>query len=73
MSRREAFIDEGFGERRGVVLLDGRPERLIIERDGDIACQKLGKTGSIRPASSSINTTNRGRRSAVLFFPMCAV
>src|SRR4051812_44751999 len=42
MSRRRAFLDEGFGERRGVVQLDGRPERLIIERDGAPASQRLG-------------------------------
>jgi Ribonuclease G/E len=42
MSGREAFLDEGFGERRGVVLLDGRPERMIIERDGDSPAQRLG-------------------------------
>ena len=34
MSRRAAYIDAGIGETRGVVLLDGFPERLVIERDG---------------------------------------
>ena len=39
---RTAFLDVGIGEARGVVLLDGRPERVIIERDGEAACQRLG-------------------------------
>jgi hypothetical protein len=42
MSRREAFLDVGIGETRGVVLLDGKPERLLIERDGDPAALMAG-------------------------------
>lgn len=42
MSRREAFLDRGVGETRGVVLLDGRPERLLIRRDGDPPALGLG-------------------------------
>jgi Ribonuclease G/E len=34
MSRRTAYLDVGIGETRGVVLLDGEPERLVIDRDG---------------------------------------
>ncbi len=34
MSRR-LFLDEGPGETRGVVVLDGQPERLLIERATD--------------------------------------
>ena len=30
---RRAWLDVSPGERRGVVTLDGRPERLVIERD----------------------------------------
>ena len=29
MSERRAYLDIGFGETRGVVTLDGRPERLF--------------------------------------------
>ncbi len=35
MSERRLFIDRGPGETRGVILLDGRPERLLIERRGE--------------------------------------
>jgi Ribonuclease G/E len=33
--RRRLLLDEGPGERRAVVLLDGQPERLWIERAGE--------------------------------------
>ena len=42
MTERRAYLDVGVGETRGVVTLDGRPERLLISRDGDLACQALG-------------------------------
>jgi Ribonuclease G/E len=42
MSERRTYLDVGVGETRGVVTLDGRPERLLIARDGDVACQMLG-------------------------------
>ncbi len=34
---RRLYLDRCPGERRGVVQLDGRPERLLIERDGEAA------------------------------------
>jgi Ribonuclease G/E len=40
--RRQAFLDASPGETRAVVTLDGRPERLLIVRDGDIEAQRLG-------------------------------
>ena len=42
MSERRCFLDEGWGERRGVVTLNGRPERLLIEREGESPCRRLG-------------------------------
>ena len=42
MSERRAFLDVGVGETRGVVTLDGRPERLLIARDGDLPLQAVG-------------------------------
>jgi len=64
MSRRQGFIDEGFGERRGVVLLDGKPERLVIERDDDFACQRLGARSAAR-----VRTVERGQGIAFLHLP----
>ena len=42
MSERRGFLDVGVGETRGVVTLDGRPERLLIAREADLACQAQG-------------------------------
>ncbi len=42
MSERRAYLDVGVGETRGVVTLDGRPERLLIARDSDLAVHTLG-------------------------------
>ncbi len=39
---RRALLDEAPGERRGVVLLDGRPEHLLLERDGEADPAPLG-------------------------------
>lgn len=45
---RRLLLDEAPGERRGVVLLDGRPERLLIERDGEGPDAPLGSRWSGR-------------------------
>jgi len=42
VSVRKFFFDAGVGESRAVVTLAGRPERLIIARDGDPAVQVMG-------------------------------
>jgi Ribonuclease G/E len=42
MSERRLYLDAGVGETRGVVTLDGRPERLLIHRDGDEQRLRLG-------------------------------
>jgi hypothetical protein len=41
VSPRRLYLDEGPGERRGVVTLDGQPERLLIERDGEPETPRL--------------------------------
>ncbi len=40
MTERRLYLDEAPGERRGVVTLDGLPERLLIARYDDIAIQQ---------------------------------
>jgi Ribonuclease G/E len=42
MTERRAYLDAGVGESRGLVTLDGRPERLLIVRDTAAAVQALG-------------------------------
>lgn len=39
---RKLFLDVSPGERRGVVALDGQPERLLIEREGEPDRPRLG-------------------------------
>lgn len=42
MSERRLYLDVGPGESRGVVTLGGRPERLLIRREGEAEIQRLG-------------------------------
>ncbi|MFC0634184.1 ribonuclease E/G [Brevundimonas balnearis] len=42
MSLVELFLDETPGETRGVLVRDGRCERLVIQREGDIPQHRLG-------------------------------
>lgn len=42
MTARRLYLDDGPGERRGVVTLHGLPERLLIERPSDLATQQPG-------------------------------
>lgn len=38
----EVFLDDTPGETRGALFRNGRPERLIIQRDDDVAAHRLG-------------------------------
>jgi len=58
MSERRIFLDEGLGEARGVVTLDGAAERLLIRREGDDPRLQLGArltalVASVEPALST--------------------
>lgn len=48
MSDRRFFLDRSVGETRGVVLLDGRPERLLIQREGDDLSGGVGAEMTVR-------------------------
>ena len=61
MSGRRIYLDDAPGERRGVVTLDGRPERLLISRDGDFPVQQLGARVAAR-----VRTVERALSSAFL-------
>lgn len=45
---RALFLDRGIGETRAVVTLRGRPERLLVERDGEPETAKLGAVVAAR-------------------------
>jgi hypothetical protein len=51
MSGRQFFLDRCIGETRGVVTLDGRPERLLIQRDGEAPALQLGARSVARVRS----------------------
>jgi len=38
----EVFLDDTPGETRGVIVRDGRPDRLIVQGDDDVAAHRLG-------------------------------
>lgn len=55
MSQRRIFLDRGIGETRGVVTLDGRPERLILRRDDEelrlaLGARLVARVASVEPA-----------------------
>jgi Ribonuclease G/E len=55
MSERRIYLDRGLGESRGVVTLDGRPERLLIRRDDDeprlmLGARLVARVASLEPA-----------------------
>lgn len=58
MSERRLFVDWGVGETRGVVTLDGRPERLLVSRPGDqqqlaLGARLVARVATLEPALSS--------------------
>ncbi|MDF2899942.1 MAG: hypothetical protein K0Q62_1, partial [Phenylobacterium sp.] len=74
MSERSLFLDRGIGETRGVVLLDGRPERLLIERDGDDQATRLGarhiaRVRKVEPAFASAFVDLGGVEALLSFKP----
>lgn len=73
MSVRLSYLDRGIGEDRGVVTLDGRPERLLIRRAGDEPCLQLGaklvaRVASIEAAIGSAFLDLGGGLQAILAF-----
>jgi Ribonuclease G/E len=74
MSERSLFLDRGIGETRGVVLLDGRSERLLIERDGDDQATRLGarhvaRVRKVEPAFASAFVDLGGVEALLSFKP----
>jgi hypothetical protein len=61
VSERAFFLDEGVGESRAVVTLRGRPERLMIAREGEAPAQRLGARIVAR-----VRSVNRGAGLAFL-------
>ncbi|OYU70749.1 MAG: RNA-binding protein [Alphaproteobacteria bacterium PA2] len=75
MTERSAYLDRGIGEDRGVILLDGRAERLLIRRqDEDIGLQVgarlAGRVRKVEPAfASAFLDLGEGREAMMAFKP----
>lgn len=48
MNGRSLYLDESPGERRGLLVVDGRAERLLVERDSGTPGQRLGAVVAAR-------------------------
>lgn len=73
MSARRLFLDRGIGETRGVVTLDGRPERLILRRDDDeprlaLGARLIARVASVEPAIATAFLDLGGGLEAILPF-----
>lgn len=74
MSERTLFLDQSIGETRGVVMLDGQPERLLISRDGDVPATRLGarhvaRVRKVEPAFASAFVDLGGVEALMSFKP----
>jgi len=74
MSQRTLFLDRSIGESRGVVLLDGEPERLLIERDGEdlttrLGARHVGRVRKVEPAFASAFVDLGGVEALLSFKP----
>lgn len=73
MSERRLFLDVGIGVTRGVVTLDGRPERLLFRRHDDEPCLLLGarlvaRVANVEPAIATAFLDLGGGLEAILPF-----
>ncbi|MBX3484765.1 ribonuclease E/G [Phenylobacterium sp.] len=73
MSARALFLDRGVGETRGVVTLDGRPERLVLRRDDDdlrlsLGAKHVARVASVEPAIATAFLDLGGGLEAILPF-----
>ena len=73
MSERRAYLDRGIGETRGVVTLDGRPERLLLRRDDDdprllLGARLVARVASLEPALGTAFLDLGGGAEAILPF-----
>jgi len=73
MSERRTFLDRGIGETRGVVTLDGRPERLILRRHDEdlrlaLGARLVARVASVEPAIATAFLDLGGGLEAILPF-----
>lgn len=73
MSERRLFLDAGTGVTRGVVTLDGRPERLLIQRHDDeprllLGARLMARVANVEPAIATAFLDLGGGTEAILPF-----
>lgn len=73
MTGRVIFVDRGVGETRGVLTLDGRPERLLIQRDEDdlrlgLGARLVARVANLEPALATAFLDLGGGLEAILPF-----
>jgi Ribonuclease G/E len=73
MSERRLYLDRGIGEIRGVVTLDGRPERLLLSRHDDeprliLGARLVARVASVEPAMATAFLDLGGGLEAILPF-----
>lgn len=73
MSQRRIYLDSSVGETRGVVTLDGRPERLLIQRSDDeprlaLGARLVARIASLEPAIGTAFLDLGDGREAILPF-----
>ena len=73
MSERRIYLDRGIGETRGVVTLDGSPERLLLRRDDDdprliLGARLIARVASLEPALGTAFLDLGGGAEAILPF-----
>src|SRR5258708_5465406 len=73
MSERRIYLDRGIGETRGVVTLDGRPERRLVRRDDDaprllLGARLIARVASLEPALGTAFLDLGGGAEAILAF-----
>lgn len=73
MMERRIFLDRAIGETRGVVTLDGRPERLILRRHDDeprleLGARQIARIAAVEPAIATAFLDLGGGLEAVMPF-----
>ncbi|WP_397402563.1 ribonuclease E/G [Phenylobacterium sp.] len=73
MTDRVIYLDRGVGETRGVLALDGRPERLLIHRDDDdprlgLGARLIARVANLEPALATAFLDLGGGLEAIMPF-----
>ena len=73
MSERRLYLDRATGEVRGLVTLEGRPERLLIQREGEdqrlsLGARLIARVSGVEPAMATAFLDLGGDLQAILPF-----